>query len=121
MLGEILAGIPDGGRVVSATTDGLLTNVPYEKLRLDGPLCSFFSRIRQRLTGEPGVLDPAPKHAAQQVVSVAVRMTLTARRLEQYEPVCAKGGIKVAATRSGAQQAGPAHVPGAVSGHDHRA
>ena len=97
VLGEILAGIPTGGRVISATTDGLLTNVPFEQLRLEGPLCSYFSSIRERLTGSPGVLDATPKHAAQQVVSIAIRHTQTARRLEGFQPVCAKGGVKIAA------------------------
>ena len=94
VLGEILAGVPGEGRVVSATTDGLLTDVPIERLRLDGPLCSYYAEIRERLFGAREVLDPQPKHAARQIVSVAVRTTFTAVQLPGYQLVCAKGSVR---------------------------
>jgi hypothetical protein len=93
-LGEILSRVPAWGTVVSATTDGLLTDVPIDQLGLDGPLCRYFSDIRQRLFGAPEVLDPVPKHGARQLVSVAVRTTFTSIRAEGREIVCAKGSVK---------------------------
>jgi len=94
VLGEILAGLPENGTVVTATTDGLLTDVPIERLKLDGPLCSYFADIRERLFGEREVLDPEPKHGARQLISVAVRTTFTARPAPGQELVCAKGSVK---------------------------
>ncbi len=94
VLGEILAGLPDNGTVVTATTDGLLTNVPIERLKLNGPLCSYFADIRERLFGEREVLDPEPKHGARQLISVAVRTTFTALSAPGQELVCAKGSVK---------------------------
>ena len=94
VLGEILAGVPDWGTVVTATTDGLLTDVPLAHLKLDGPLCNYFADIRERLFGAREVLDPKPKHGARQLVSVAVRTTFTARRADRFELVCAKGSVK---------------------------
>ena len=93
VLGEILAGVPVGSVVVSATTDGLLTDVPLDGLRLDGPLCCYYADIRERLFGERDVLDRAPKHAARQVISVAVRTTFTALPAVGYELVLAKGSV----------------------------
>jgi hypothetical protein len=92
VLGEILAGVPDWGTVVTATTDGLLTDVPLDQLGLDGPLCAFFADIRERLFGNRTVLEV--KHGARQLISVAVRTTFTAQKAEGYELVCAKGSVK---------------------------
>lgn len=94
VLGEILAGVPADGTVVTATTDGLLTDVPLGRLKLDGPLCAYFADIRQRLFGAREVLDPTPKHGARQLISVAVRTTFTARRAAGFDLVCAKGSVK---------------------------
>ncbi|MEI7606818.1 MAG: hypothetical protein WCJ64_05495 [Rhodospirillaceae bacterium] len=95
VLGEILAGVPQDGTVITATTDGLLTDVPLDRLRLDGPLCSYFADIRERLFGDRTVLEI--KHGARQLVSVAVRTTFTARGAPAESglgPICAKGGTK---------------------------
>jgi hypothetical protein len=92
VLGELLARVPDWGTVVTATTDGLLTDVPLNQLGLDGPLCTFFADIRERLFGDRTVVEL--KHGARQLISVAVRATFTARKAEGYELVCAKGSVK---------------------------
>lgn len=94
VLGEILAGVPSDATVISATTDGLLVDVEMDRLRLDGPLCTYFAELREKLFGAREVLDPKPKHGALQLISVAVRTTFTARRLRGFLPVCAKGGVK---------------------------
>jgi len=92
VLGEILTGLPVDGTVVTATTDGVLTNVPLERLKLDGPLCSYFAGIRERLFGAREVLEL--KHGARQLVSVAVRTTFTGLKAEGFDPICAKGSVK---------------------------
>src|ERR1700735_4909497 len=84
--------MPADGTVVTATTDGLLTNVPLERLKLDGPMCTYFADIRERLFGAREVLEP--KHGARQLVSVAVRTTFTGRKADGLELVCAKGSVK---------------------------
>ncbi|MEI7606406.1 MAG: hypothetical protein WCJ64_03375 [Rhodospirillaceae bacterium] len=94
ILGEILYGVPASATVVSATTDGLLIDAPLEQLNLEGPLCKYFASIRERLFGDKLVLDPKPKHRAEQIISITTRMTMTARRFGTSKPVCAKGGIK---------------------------
>jgi hypothetical protein len=94
VLGEVLAGLPADGRVISATTDGLLTDVHLDRMDLTGPLCASFADIRERLFGGREVLDPAPKHGARQLVSVAVRTTFTAKQAEGLDLVCAKGSVK---------------------------
>ncbi|CAH2603762.1 putative Primer-independent DNA polymerase PolB [Rhodovastum atsumiense] len=94
VLGEILAGVPSWGTVLTATTDGLLVNVPLDQLSLDGPVCAYFADLRERLFGAREVLDPTPKHGARQLISVAVRTTFTALKADGFEPVCAKGSVK---------------------------
>jgi hypothetical protein len=94
VLGEILARLPQDGRVVTVTTDGLLTDVPIERLDLGGPLCDYFASLRERLFGAREVLDPAPKHGARQLISVAVRTTFTVLPAAGFERVCAKGSVK---------------------------
>src|SRR5690348_2847012 len=43
VLGEVLHRIPSSRLVVSATTDGFLTNAREDELDRSGPLCTFFS------------------------------------------------------------------------------
>ena len=52
VLGEILHSVPDHRIVVSATTDGFLTDALESELKLDGPLCSMFTEVRGRMFGE---------------------------------------------------------------------
>jgi len=68
--------------------------VPLSRLGLDGPLCTYFAGVRQRLFAVREVLDPKPKHRARQLISVAVRTTFTAREADGFDLVCAKGSVK---------------------------
>ncbi len=52
VLGEILHGVPPECIVVSATTDGFLTDALESQLKLDGPLCSMFAEVRGRMFGD---------------------------------------------------------------------
>jgi hypothetical protein len=76
--------------VISATTDGFLTDCPSPDT--SGPLCTLFADLRQLLGHPPTVL--VEKHRVRSVVAMRTRGQLT------YEggdgkPVLAKAGVKV--------------------------
>ncbi|MCJ2015182.1 DNA polymerase [Methylobacterium sp. J-076] len=106
LLGEILAGVPKDRTVVSATTDGFLTDAPLEELRLDGALYRIFRDVRERLfpndNGSP--LGPkdilVEKHVVGQVISMRTRGQVTCEFLPgKPKPVLAKAGVKPNAPR----------------------
>lgn len=106
LLGEILAGVPEHRCVVSATTDGFLTDACREELRLDGPLCRIFRDVRERLFPNEDGRPPVPedilveKHLVAQVVSMRTRGQITGEFLPDHpEPVLAKAGVKPHAPR----------------------
>ncbi|NIY84591.1 DNA polymerase [Vibrio hepatarius] len=81
-----------GVEIVSATTDGFLTNATPEQLDncIDGPLAKRFQQICTDVSGE-GMMQL--KHHAKQIVSMKTRGQLTAE-LGNTKPVCAKAGVK---------------------------
>lgn len=98
LLGEILAGVPAHRTVVSATTDGILTDAPLAELDLDGPLCELFRNLRLRVFGSSDILEE--KHRVAQPVSMRTRGVFTGAFLPGYpDPVLAKAGVKPNAPR----------------------
>lgn len=98
LLGEILAGVPGHRTVVSATTDGFLTDAPLSELKLDGPLCDLFRNLRMSVFGSSEILEE--KHRVAQPVSMRTRGVFTGAFLPGYsEPVLAKAGVKPNAPR----------------------
>ncbi|BBM63463.1 hypothetical protein VA249_01090 [Vibrio alfacsensis] len=79
-------------QIVSATTDGFLTNATPEQLEscLDGPLAKRFQRICKEVSGEDMM---QLKHHAKQIISMKTRGQLTSE-LGSTKPVCAKAGVK---------------------------
>jgi hypothetical protein len=79
-------------QIVSATTDGFLTNATPEQLEscLDGPLAKRFQRICKEVSGEDMM---QLKHHAKQIISMKTRGQLTTE-LGNTKPVCAKAGVK---------------------------
>ncbi|WP_156904791.1 DNA polymerase [Ferrimonas senticii] len=79
-------------QIVSATTDGFLTNATQEQLDkcLDGPLAKRFQHICNEVSGEDMM---QLKHHAKQIVSMKTRGQLTTE-LGDTKPVCAKAGVK---------------------------
>ncbi|WP_101961056.1 DNA polymerase [Vibrio harveyi] len=79
-------------QIVSATTDGFLTNATPEQLEscLDGPLAKRFQRICKEVSGEDMM---QLKHHAKQIISIKTRGQLTTE-LGNTKPVCAKAGVK---------------------------
>jgi hypothetical protein len=53
LVSELIASVPDRWTVVSVTTDGFVTNAPLSGIRMDGPVASFLTGVRSRLTEEP--------------------------------------------------------------------
>lgn len=53
--GELLHRIPSHRMVVSVTTDGFLTDAPWEELDQTGPLCRRYQALCQRLHGSEEV------------------------------------------------------------------
>lgn len=92
VLGEILAGVPVDRVVVSATTDGLLTDATPKELQLDGPLCRAFRDLRSIAFGDDDLLEE--KHRVAQVVAMKTRGQITGQRILDRPYVLAKAGIK---------------------------
>ncbi|KQQ24142.1 hypothetical protein ASF58_16290 [Methylobacterium sp. Leaf125] len=93
LLGEILAAVPEHRSVVSATTDGLLTDASLSELQLDGPLCGMFRDVREHMFGPGEVLEE--KHRVAQPVQMRTRGVFTGAFLPGYaEPALAKAGVK---------------------------
>ncbi|WP_282110766.1 DNA polymerase [Shewanella algicola] len=94
MLGEILHSIPDDRVVVSVTTDGFLTNADLEEIDLSGAICQRFRELYHRIDPSGGeVLEL--KHQASQLIGAKTRAQYTVIESEGFEPVLAKGGVKV--------------------------
>ncbi|MCJ2022114.1 DNA polymerase [Methylobacterium sp. E-065] len=82
LLGEILAGVPGHRTVVSATTDGFLTDAPLQELELNGPLCEMFRGVRERVFGSADILEE--KHRVAQPVPMRTRGVFTGAFLPGY-------------------------------------
>jgi hypothetical protein len=92
VLGEILHRIPATRTVVSATTDGFLSNAHENEVDLTGPLCMLFSGLSTRLTGSPDLLEV--KHRAGQLLCWKTRGQATVNVIGgDILPVIAKAGI----------------------------
>jgi hypothetical protein len=92
VLGEILHRIPANRMVVSATTDGFLTNATEAEIDLSGGVCQFFSFLRERVSGDPKILEV--KHRSMQLLCWKTRGQASVEFTGQnMPPVIAKAGI----------------------------
>ncbi|MEZ8289442.1 hypothetical protein [Vibrio sp. 10N.237.312.B06] len=94
MLGEMLHSMPDEKVVVSVTTDGFLTNAELEEIDLSGPICQRFRELYHRIDPSGGEILEL-KHQAEQLIGAKTRAQYTVIESESFEPVLAKGGVKV--------------------------
>lgn len=95
LLGEMLHSIPDDKVVVSVTTDGFLTNAELDEIDLNGVICRRFRDLYHRIDPSKGeVLEL--KHQAEQLIGAKTRAQYTVIESEGFEPILAKGGVKVA-------------------------
>ena len=93
VLGEIIHRIPSDFSVVSATTDGFISNIPENQIDLSGPISELFKDCLGLLRDEPSILEV--KHFATQVLCWKTRgqvgVNVTGQR---FVPLIAKAGIK---------------------------
>ncbi|EPQ9415469.1 hypothetical protein ACUXNU_003722 [Vibrio vulnificus] len=94
LMGEMLAGIPKHRVVVSTTTDGILTNATLGEIDLTGPICQRFRSHFHRIEPDGGEILEL-KHQASQLIGAKTRAQYTVIESEDYEPILAKGGVKV--------------------------
>lgn len=91
----MLHSIPDDKVVVSVTTDGFLTNAELDEIDLSGSICQRFRELYHRIDPTGGeVLEL--KHQAEQLIGAKTRAQYTVIESEGFEPILAKGGVKVA-------------------------
>lgn len=98
VLGEIMNSLPDNVCVFSCTTDGFLTNASEADIATasSGPLVALYAQSRDRLTGDPTVLEV--KHRVRQLLGWRTRGQATLKEGggapdDKSNVVLAKGGI----------------------------
>ncbi|PTP27537.1 DNA polymerase [Vibrio splendidus] len=92
VLSEMMANTPDDVAIISATTDGYLTDSTEEQLDLTGPITKRFNEICEKF-GDGGMIKH--KHHARQIIAMKTRGQITSERGDT-EPVVAKAGVKPA-------------------------
>ena len=80
-------------RIISVSTDGFMTTATIDEIDVSGPACRILSDSRQRIAGDPALLE-YKKHALQ-VVTARTRAVFTAVLAPGSKPILAKGSIKV--------------------------
>jgi hypothetical protein len=74
VLGEVIRQVNlKGGKIISCTTDGLITNMPglLNDLDLNSKLLSIYSGLRQEISGSDAILEI--KHAVKGIISWSTR------------------------------------------------
>ena len=94
VLGEVLAAVPKECLVISATTDGFLSDVPESFINqlTAGPLCRMYAAARALVAADQQVLEP--KHRARQVMSWRTRGLATLDHDPEEELMLARAGIR---------------------------
>ena len=91
VLSEQIAGIPPHRNVISATTDGFITDADESELPLDGPMARRFQFLCDRVA--PGSKMLERKHRVRQVIAMTTRGQLTAIPFEDEPIILAKAGV----------------------------
>jgi hypothetical protein len=91
VLSEQIAGIPPHRKVISATTDGFITDAEYSELNLSGPMAIRFQALCQRVSPDSKMLEL--KHRVKQVVAIKTRGQITGVAHEGFELILAKCGV----------------------------
>ena len=71
VLSEQIAGIPSHRKVLSATTDGIITDAIVTELDLSGPISKRFQALCERVSPGSNMLEL--KHQVRQVVAMKTR------------------------------------------------
>lgn len=100
VLGEIINGLPTDVCVFSCTTDGFLTNATQSDIdkATTGPMVALYAESRDKLTGDPSVLEI--KHKVRQPLGWRTRGQATIKpgtdaSAGSANYVLAKGGIRL--------------------------
>ncbi|MCG2578075.1 DNA polymerase [Dechloromonas sp. XY25] len=91
VLSEQIAGIPPHRNVISATTDGFITDADESELALNGPMAKRFQTLCQRVA--PGSKMLERKHRVRQLIAMKTRGQLTAIPFESDPFILAKAGV----------------------------
>ena len=91
VLSEQIASIPDHRVVISATTDGFITDADETELKLDGPMASRFHALCGRVAPDTKMLER--KHKVRQLVAMKTRGQLTALPFDGEKIILAKAGV----------------------------
>jgi hypothetical protein len=91
VLSEQIAGVPSHRKVVSATTDGFITDADYSELNLSGPMASRFQALCERVSPNSKMLEL--KHRVRQVVAMKTRGQITGLAYEDDDLILAKCGV----------------------------
>lgn len=91
VLGEQIAGVPAGRSVISATTDGFITDAELSELDFSGPMATRFQALCNRVA--PGTNMLEIKHKVRQLIAVKTRGQITAMKYEDDPIILAKAGV----------------------------
>lgn len=91
VLSEQIARVPIGKTVISATTDGFITDAELSELDLTGPMAIRYQTLCDRVA--PGTKMLEMKHKVRQLVAVKTRGQITAVPFEGEKPILAKAGV----------------------------
>jgi hypothetical protein len=91
VLSEQIALIPPHLTVISATTDGFLTDADESELNLDGPMARRFQGLCERVA--PGSKMLERKHKVRQLIAMKTRGQITAMPFDDEPIILAKAGV----------------------------
>ena len=92
-LAEYLAAVPSDRTVLSATTDGFLTNASMDSAENVGPATTVLRVARQRLCGSPTVIEL--KHKVARTLVWRTSGQATVEPWPGEKPILAKGGLQL--------------------------
>lgn len=91
VLSELITSIPSHRSVISATTDGFITDADECELVLDGPMATRFQALCERAA--PGSKMLERKHKVRQLIAIKTRGQITPIPFEGEPIILAKAGV----------------------------
>ena len=109
VLSEQIASVSPHRTVISATTDGFITDADESELNLDGPMAKRFQALCERVV--PGSKMLERKHKVSQLIAIKTRGQLTAMPFGEEKVVLAKAGVSVPGDYIEAAKQAGSHTP----------
>lgn len=109
VLSEQIASIPTHRTVISATTDGFITDADESELKMDGPMAKRFQALCERVV--PGSKMLERKHKVRQLIAIKTRGQLTVMPFGKEKVVLAKAGVSVPGKHIEATKLAGLHTP----------